>query len=333
MQERSHREGEQETEAPLGHLVLEDEEDFETVCDLAPVEVPPRISLAEERRGGREGQRFELLEELDEGGMRQAFRAWDRVLQREVALEFLLGWSARAGQPSGFPWTVARALTRLEHENLVRIFDVLEWRGASSEPSVPFLVREHLEGESLYSLLRRERPEPRRTLALLGAVAAGLAYAHAHHIVHGDLKPSKVFITREGRVKLLDFGLAYLGSGESPLVSQLPRGGTPPYMAPEQWLCGLPDARIDLWAAGILLYEMLTRELPYRAASIQELRKQVLSSEPVPSVRECVPQLPEDVVRLVAELLAKEPGRRLGSASVLRELLLGLEQARAWPRH
>jgi class 3 adenylate cyclase len=186
---------------------------------------------------------------------------------------------------------------------------------------------ELLEGESLDSLLRRERPGLRRTLEILGAVAAGLAHAHANHLIHRDLKPSNVLITREGRVKLLDFGLAHLMSGESPLVPHLPTAGTPTYMAPEQWRGEQQDARTDLWAAGVMLYELLSGELPYPFTSLQQLREQVTSPEPVPSVRERAPEVPAELERLVSELLAKEPGRRLGSASELRARLLRFEEA------
>jgi len=155
-------------------------------------------------------------------------------------------------------------------------------------------------------------------------VATGLAYAHARHIVQGDLKPSNVFITRAGRVKLIDFGLIQPMLGVPPTPPHPPTAGTPPYMAPEQWRGEPQDARIDLWAMGVMLYELLTGELPYPCTTLEELRERILSATPVPSVRERVPELPEEVERLVAALLAKEPGLRLGSASVLREQLLGL---------
>ncbi|MCY1077257.1 protein kinase domain-containing protein [Archangium lansingense] len=330
MHEGYTREGEQGTVPPQGDSASEEPEDFEDsfLSEVARVDAPLRVPLLGTRMGGREGKRFEILEELGGGAMGQVFRARDCELQREVALKFLLARSARGGPLPGSPlWEEARATARLDHENIVRLFDVSEWRGARWEPSVPFLVMELLEGESLSSLLRRERPGLRRALELLGAVAAGLAHAHAHSIVHRDLKPSNVLITREGGVKLLDFGLAHLMSGESPLVPHLPTAGTPAYMAPEQWRGEEQDARTDLWAVGVMLYELLTGELPYPFASLQELRERVTSPEPVPSVRERVPELPGEVERLVAELLAKAPERRLGSASELRERLIRLEEA------
>ncbi|WPB81286.1 protein kinase [Archangium violaceum] len=330
MHQANSQEGVQGAVPPSGDFVPEEREDFEDsfLTEVARVEAPLRVPLPGTRMGGREGNRFEILEKLGGGAMGQVFRARDCELQREVALKFLLLRSERGWPLPGSPLgEEARAIARLDHENIVRLFDVAEWGGAPWEPWVPFLVMEFLEGESLASLLRRERPGLRRTLEILGAVAAGLAHAHAHGIVHRDLKPSNVLITREGRVKLLDFGLAHLMSGASPLVPHLPTAGTPAYMAPEQWRGEGQDARTDLWAAGVMLYELLTGELPYPFSSLRELRERVLSPEPVPSVRERVPELPGEVERLVADLLAKAPERRQGSASELRERLLRLEEA------
>ncbi|WNG58841.1 protein kinase [Archangium gephyra] len=330
MHEAESQEGEQGRKPPPGDFAPEEDEDFEDsfLSEVARVEAPFRVPLPGTRMGGSEGTRFEILQELGGGAMGQVFRARDCELRREVALKFLLPRSTRGGPLPGLPlWEEARAIARLDHENIVRLFDVAEWGGAPWEPRVPFLVMELLEGESMSSLLRRERPGLRRTLEILGAVAAGLAHAHAHQIVHRDLKPSNVLITRDGRVKLLDFGLAHLMSGESPLVPHLPTAGTPAYMAPEQWRGEGQDARTDLWAAGVMLYELLTGELPYPFTSLRELRERVTSPEPVPSVREHVPEVPGEVERLVAGLLAKAPERRLGSASELRERLLRLEEA------
>jgi class 3 adenylate cyclase/tetratricopeptide (TPR) repeat protein len=278
--------------------------------------------------GGADGRRFEVLEELGAGAMGHVFRAWDGELQRVVALKFLL-WRRAPEEvlPGALLLHEARAVARLGHENIVRLFDVAEWSGASWEPRIPFLVMEYLEGESLADVLKRGKPGLHRTLALMGAVAAGLAHAHAHHIVHRDLKPSNVLLTPAGEVKLLDFGLAHLMASTAPPIPQLPTAGTPPYMAPEQWRGEEQDARTDLWAAGVLLFELLTGELPYQAHSLEHLRAQVLSPEPVPSVRKRCPELPEAVVRLVDALLVKAPTQRLSSAAELRERLSRLEDA------
>ena len=295
--------------------------------EVAQEPLPFRKPAPGERLGGSDGHRFDIISELGVGAMGLVFRARDEELQREVALKFILPRAGRDGQ-----WLIsmlrqeARAIAQLDHENIVRIFDVAEWVGTAWEPRIPFLVMECLEGESLDALLQREhRLGVRRAVEIMGAVAAGLAHAHGRHIVHRDLKPSNVFLTRGGTVKLLDFGLAWLTSTSSSPLPYLPTAGTPPYMSPEQWRGGAQDERTDLWSAGVMLYEMLTGELPYPSATLEELRDKVVSRGPAPRVRVRCPEVPEEVDALVADTLAKAPHERPGSAAVLRDRLRRLE--------
>ncbi|MCY1073077.1 protein kinase domain-containing protein [Archangium lansingense] len=284
--------------------------------DVLHAEPSSRLPVPGQWLGGADGRRFELFEPMGRGGMGQVFRARDATLGREVALKFLL-------PRPGFEALVlaeARAVARLDHENIVRIFDVAEWSRVPGQLRVPFLVMECLEGESLARLLEHERPELRRALDLLKAIAAGLAHAHERGIVHRDLKPGNVFLTRQGAVKLLDFGLSHLTREPVRSALQL-AGGTPAYMAPEQWRGEAQDARTDIWAAGVVLYELLTGELPFQGATPAELRARVTSSEPAPPVRVRHPELPRQVEALLATALAKEPARRFASALELREEL------------
>ncbi|HYO55225.1 protein kinase domain-containing protein [Archangium sp.] len=287
--------------------------------------VPFRRLSPGERLGGSDGHRFEIIKALGEGAMGQVFRAQDEELQRVVALKFLFPREELAGMGL----REARAIAQLDHENIVRIFDVSEWSGGPGEPTVPFLVMECLAGESLADLLGRERRLPlRRTLEIMRDVAAGLAHAHEHHIVHRDLKPSNVFVTRQGVVKLLDFGLAWVAPAPGIASEQphLPTAGTPPYMAPEQWRGARVDERTDLWAAGVMLYELLTGELPYPHLLVEELRAKVLSPEPMPSLRERNPELPRELESLLSVVLGKDPEKRLLSAEELCEELRELEE-------
>ncbi|MCP3138081.1 protein kinase domain-containing protein [Pyxidicoccus xibeiensis] len=296
--------------------------------EVAHMPPPFRKPVVGERLGGLDGSRFEIIEELGGGAMGQVFGAWDEELQREVALKFLM--TAEGPDETSRVSLLqreARAIAHLNHENIVRIFDVSELAGAPEEPRVPCLVMERLEGESLDALLSRvHRLGLRRSLEIMSAVAAGLAHAHERGIVHRDLKPSNVFITRQGPVKLLDFGLAHLLAAGSAPLPHLPTAGTPSYMSPEQWRGEKQDARTDVWSAGIMLFEMLTGKQPYRSGSLELLRREVLSAEPVPSVRTLMPGLPEELDSLVATALAKDPRRRLPSAWELRERLRLLEE-------
>jgi class 3 adenylate cyclase/tetratricopeptide (TPR) repeat protein len=315
----------------------QDESDFQDsflkeLTREAPVSVP--MPVTGERLGGLEGKRYELLGPLGGGGMGQVFRALDHELRRTVALKFLLPSLRLApSERAALLREEAQATARLSHENIVQIYDVSEWTPLTREGSgaiswrIPFIVMEYLEGESLQKLLRKGRLELRRVFDILVDVATGLAHAHARGIVHRDLKPGNVFILPSGRAKILDFGLARLEAGSS-MISRAAWEGTPAYMAPEQWKGGAPDARVDIWAAGVMLFEMLTGTLPFPEEGLPGLRGLLTSSEPMPGVRERRANVPVELERLVAACLDKNPADRpadgaalLGRLSQLREHL------------
>ncbi len=263
---------------------------------------------------GSEG-RYVVREWLGGGGMGHVFRSWDEMLQRDVALKFLVTDPGR----DEAVLREARAVARLNHENIVRIIDVTEWHGSPGGQPIPFLVMELLEGVSLARLLKRGRLEVQRALELLEAIVLGLAHAHVRGLVHRDLKPDNVFLTRQGTVKLLDFGLSHVMVATVPRAPFIPIAGTPAYMAPEQWRGDeTQDARTDVWAAGVVLYEMLTGRVPYPRARLAELRARILSKEPMLSVRARFPEVPEEVAALVARALDKDPAQRFPSARELR---------------
>ncbi|QRK07923.1 protein kinase [Archangium violaceum] len=274
-----------------------------------------------EKLGGPDGRRFEIQLALGRGSMGEVFQAWDAELQREVALKFLNPQTMSLGsRVTELLQQEARAIARLNHENIVRLFDVAEWRVEHGEQRVLFLVMEYLEGESLSARLHRGRLELKQAMTIMEGVAAGLAHAHQRHLIHRDLKPANVFITREETVKLLDFGLAHLVASTLPLPD-MSTAGTPLYMAPEQWLGRPQDERTDVWAAGLLLYELLTGKRPFSTLCAEELRARVISAEPVPSVRALRPELSRELEQLVATALAKDPARRIPSGQELLEEL------------
>ncbi|WP_239470839.1 protein kinase domain-containing protein [Archangium violaceum] len=308
---------------------LGDELDFEdsllrAVALPAPLHHNPEIGAG---LGGQDGRRFKILERLGGGAMGCVYLAWDEQLHRKVALKFLLPRRTDE-EMTALLRQEARVIAQLDHENIVRLFDVSDWQPGPGLPRFPFLVMESLEGESLDSLMRHEKLELPRVLRILAEVAAGLAHAHAQHVVHRDLKPSNIFITQEGRVKLLDFGLAYLLSSEPHFSSRrsLAMAGTPAYMAPEQWRGEWQDGRTDLWAAGVVLYELLTGTLPFPEGSPAQFRTWVTSPEPMPSVRERRPELPWEVAMLVDTALAKDPSQRFQTAQELYQEVRELEE-------
>ena len=268
-----------------------------------------------ERLGGLDGCRYEVARLLGRGGMGHVFSALDLELQRTVALKFLTPQGGQAGSELlARLREEAQAIARLDHENILRIHDVSAWNPClphpeeEAPPRVPFLVMEYLEGESLHALLHRERLDLRRALELMADIAAGLAHAHERNLIHRDLKPGNVFVLRDDRVKLLDFGLAWTLAQASTTAS--PMSGTPAYMAPEQWLGAPLDVRADIWAAGLLLFEMLTGEHPLAGLRGAELRGRILSEVPLPSPRERCPDLPDALEQLLESMLSKDPRRR-----------------------
>ncbi|HLL84121.1 MAG TPA: protein kinase, partial [Longimicrobium sp.] len=294
-----------------------------------PDEAPLRHPVPGDRVGN--ARQYEIRQLLGQGGMGTVLLAYDSVLDRRVALKFLrpgtgLSLDALLAQLQGEGQATARA----DHENIVRIFGKDEWDDGTHR--IPFLIMEFLEGESLSSLLKRQRPDLRRALALMEGIAAGLAHAHQAGVIHLDLKPGNVFITRRGQVKLLDFGIARLtqGPGARPLDGfYCP--GTKPYMAPEQLRDEALTPAADLWAAGVILFELIAGEHPFADANAFLLVERVLSDEPPPSIRERRPDVPEGVERLLSALLAKAPDRRIQNGGELLEELRELRE-RLWGR-
>src|SRR5262245_13853313 len=207
---------------------------------------------------------YEILDQIGAGGMGEVYRAKDPRLGREVAIKVLpASFSADADRLRRFEQE-AKAAGVLNHPNITAVYDIGQHSGA------PYVVQELLEGETLRAALAGGRLSPRRSIDYATQIAHGLAAAHEKGIVHRDLKPENLFVTKEGRVKILDFGLAKLtqtetGSGPQTNLPTATAGtepgvvmGTLGYMSPEQ-IKGKPaDARSDIFAFGAILYEMFS---------------------------------------------------------------------------
>lgn len=222
----------------------------------------------------------------------------------------------------------ARASTRLLwHENIVPIYDVGVY-DMGSENGVPFLVMTYVDGQPLDSIETQHEVDAVRAVRIMGDIARGLSHAHGAGIVHGDLRPSNVFIEKDGRAMIRGFGIASAVFGlDSRSTEWRALAETPRYMSPEQWKGEEHDGRTDIWAAGVMLFEMLAGRPPFPGESIFEVRHQVLSPAAAPALRVLRPDLPEEAGRLVERALAKEVAKRLSSADELLDGLVALETA------
>jgi eukaryotic-like serine/threonine-protein kinase len=257
------------------------------------------------------GGRYEIEELVGTGGMSSVYRARDSVLERRVALKVLHEhFSADPEYVERFR-REARAIARLNHPNIVTVID----RGEFGKRQ--FIVFEHIPGENLKEVVEREGQLPvAQALALTHQIARGLAFAHQHGVVHRDVKPQNVLLDESGTAKVTDFGIARSLDPGQELTQTGTLLGTSDYIAPEQ-ASGQPvDARSDQYSLGVLLYELLTGEVPYPADSFMAVAMRHLR-DPVPSVRERRPDVPDRVDEIVARAMAKRPEDRFPSTEAM----------------
>jgi serine/threonine-protein kinase len=279
---------------------------------------------------GRTISRYQVKERLGGGGMGEVYRAHDERLGRDVALKILAPGRGTVEDRDRIR-AEARTLSRLSHPGISTVFDV------ESADGVDFLVLELVRGQTLQERLRRI-PVPERLAREWGAqIAEALAAAHEQGIIHRDLKPANVMISPEGRIKILDFGLALrcpsaledhdtTADADSDLVV-----GTLAYMSPEQMLGRPLDTRSDLYSLGVLLFEMATGRLPFDVSPATALINHVLNEE-APRARSVEPTLSEAFDAEICRLLQKDPDRRPALAHDVRRELLRRDAAGAGAR-
>ena len=280
---------------------------------------------------GREvGGRYRILAKLGEGGMGAVYRAEQISLKRIVALKVLKPeLSSEPGLVRRFN-AEATLAAKLNHPNTVTLFDF-----GQGEDGALFIAMEYIEGKSLRQVLVKEGPlSPERVLAITSQICNSLSDAHATGIVHRDLKPDNVMLFARGRqaeaVSVLDFGIAKLRD-EHGNITQQPMTqagdilGTPQYMAPEQIRGDRVDARTDVYALGVMLYEMMTARLPFEGATVMALLSKHLTDIPVaPTVRRPELAIPEPISALIMRCLAKNPDDRPRTMDEIEQLLASM---------
>jgi serine/threonine protein kinase/Tol biopolymer transport system component len=271
----------------------------------------------------------EIRTPLGAGGMGEVYRAHDKRLDRDVAIKVLPEYlTSDADRLRRFEQE-ARATAALNHPNILAIFEM------DTHGSVSYLVEELLEGETLRERLRRGPIPLRKAIECAVQIAHGLAAAHDRGIVHRDLKPENLFLTKDGRIKILDFGLARLSPTKdaSGLEATQPLGtepgmvmGTAGYMSPEQVRGKTADHRSDIFALGTILYEMVTGKQTFRKATSAETMTAILNEDP-PSISQMTPTAPPGLQRVVHRCLEKSPEQRFQSSSDLAFALEALSDS------
>jgi eukaryotic-like serine/threonine-protein kinase len=266
--------------------------------------------------------RYEATHLIARGGMAQVYRAMDRQLDRPVALKVLFPeLSVDRTFVERFR-REAQAAANLSHPNIVPVFDWGEDDGAY------FIVMEYVDGRPLSAVLRDPEPLPPREIASIGAgVAAALAFAHRHGVIHRDVKPGNVLITPDGGVKVTDFGIARAVNTEESLTQTGAVMGTAAYFSPEQAEGKGVDARSDIYSLGVVLYEMAAGRPPFTGDSpVAVASKHVRDTPELPRVVN--PAVPQALEAVVMKAMAKNPADRYGSAEELRADLLRFADGR-----
>ncbi len=268
--------------------------------------------------GYRLGGRYEIQEILGEGGMSAVYKAFDHNLKRTVAVKIIHPHLANDEDFVRRFETEAQAIAQLHHPHIVQVYDF------ATEGELHYMVLEYIPGETLQTLLERLRQQGRRlpldeALRLMVQISDAVAYAHQQGMIHRDLKPANILLRPSGEPMLTDFGLARLIDSSRRTRSGMVMG-TVLYMAPEQVLGEKVDHRADLYALGVMLFELLTGRLPFAGETLAEIMQQHLHAA-IPDPREIVPDLPPALSAIVQRALAKAPEARYPSAEALQRAL------------
>ncbi|MEX0788766.1 MAG: protein kinase [Anaerolineales bacterium] len=261
--------------------------------------------------------RYQILSRLGAGGMAHVYKAQDTHLQRQVGIKLLR--AGYMGDPAFRQRFLqeARSAANLIHPNIVTLYDFVD------DGQRVFMVMEYVEGTDLKSLLRRQGILPvREAVDLMVQTCAGVGYAHRAGLIHCDLKPHNILISGDGRAKITDFGIARALSTLQREERQEVVWGSPQYFSPEQAAGSPPSPASDVYALGVVLFEMLTGRLPFESDDPDELSRLHLSALP-PSPRTLNPALPPALEQMVLKVLAKEPSARYRSADQLGRVLAG----------
>lgn len=254
--------------------------------------------------------KYQVLGAVGRGGMGEVFKAYQPDLHRHVAIKTLLSGEQASEEFLQRFQREARMAAMLSHPNIVPIYDI------GAEGKLHYIVMEYVEGRSLKQLLEEKRLDADKSLRIAYTVARALQFAHDHKVIHRDIKPANLILDKQGRVKILDFGLARSLDGKG-LTASSSMVGTPYYMSPEQAF-GAPeelDHRTDLYSLGAVLYEMLTGRPPFEGGTVLAILRKIEDDDPAPA------GVSARVDAMVARALAKDRDRRFQSAGEMAEAI------------
>ncbi len=270
---------------------------------------------------GQEISHYKVLEKLGEGGMGIVYKAQDLKLDRFVAIKFLPAHLLASAEGKERFLQEAKATAALNHPNILNVYEIDEQDGGM------FFVMEYLEGQTLRSHISRLKSSTglpyTQAIEWATQIANGLQAAHQKNIVHRDIKPENIMVTDNGRLKIMDFGIAKLKSG-SGLTKTRTSLGTLSYMSPEQ-AQGMPaDQRSDIWALGVVVYEMLTTDLPFKAEHEAALLYLIVNDDP-PLTSSMDKKIPRHVDPVIMKMLAKKPDHRYANMGEVMQALTNVK--------
>jgi serine/threonine protein kinase len=269
--------------------------------------------------------RYEIIEQMGKGGMAFVYRARDLMLERQVAIKVLREDYSRDPAFQERFRQEAKAAANLTHPNIVTVHDF------GLDNGQLFIVMELVPGMDLKTLLRkRGRFNPEEALPLMIQACAGIGYAHRAGLVHCDVKPQNLLVTPDMRLKVTDFGIARALSTIKPDEQSEIVWGSPQYFAPEQAAGAAPSPASDVYSLGVILYEMLTGSLPFRATTASDLAHLHLEAPP-PPVSEMLPGVSPALEQILLKVLSKEPSQRYRTADQMGRVLLNFGASRSAP--
>ena len=265
--------------------------------------------------------KYEIRRTLGRGAAGTVYEAWDPIIARQVAIKTVKlpdSHDSDAQEEITRFRREAQAAGRLTHPNIVGVFDYGE------TDDIAYIVMEYVDGESLKAVLdRKERFPIPEIIRVMDELLAGLAFSHERGVVHRDIKPANLMLTKQGRIKIADFGIARIESSGLTQVGTIM--GTPAYMSPEQFTGQVVDPRTDLYSAGVVLYQLLTGERPFEGSMTAIMQKALNSTPPKPSEIAVTAPLAFDAV--VQRAMAKRPEQRFASAAAFSEALHAAQDA------